>query len=182
MIAGLVLAGGLSSRFGSEKATAVLDGRSLLDHALDALAGCMPLAVSAPAGSGAAALAHERGLAVLADDPAAPRGPLAGVRAGLAWAAGQGAGWLAVVPCDGPGAPGDLVARLAGVVGAGPGAAAVSSSGPEPLHAIWRTDLLAVLDDALASGHPPVWRLQADLGFARVAFDHPFRNLNRPAG
>ncbi len=182
MIAGLVLAGGQSRRFGSEKAAALLDGRPLLDHALDALDGCAPLAVSAPAGSRAEALARARGLAVLADDPAAPRGPLAGVRAGLAWAAGQGADWLAVVPCDGPGAPADLVARLAQAAGAGPGAAAVSPSGPEPLHAVWRTDLLAALDAALASGHPPVWRLQADLGFARVAFDHPFPNLNRPAG
>jgi molybdopterin-guanine dinucleotide biosynthesis protein A len=37
-ILGVVLAGGLSTRFGSDKAQALWRGRSLLDHALDALA------------------------------------------------------------------------------------------------------------------------------------------------
>ena len=34
---GAVLAGGRSSRFGSDKAEALLHGRSLLDHAIEAL-------------------------------------------------------------------------------------------------------------------------------------------------
>jgi len=37
-IAGIVLAGGRSSRFGSAKLAAELDGRSLLDHAIEAVA------------------------------------------------------------------------------------------------------------------------------------------------
>src|SRR5687768_5356431 len=39
MILGAVLAGGQSSRFGSDKALAELDGRTLIARAVDALAG-----------------------------------------------------------------------------------------------------------------------------------------------
>jgi len=84
MIAGLVLAGGQSRRFGSEKAVVRLDDRTLLEWALEALRGdCDALAISAPTGSGAAVIARDLGLRVLADDPAHPDGPLAGVAAGL---------------------------------------------------------------------------------------------------
>src|SRR5258706_13654200 len=81
-LAGLVLAGGRSSRFGAEKAVQVLAGVTLLERALGVLdAVCMVVAVSAAPGL-AKASATRLGRTVLADDPGHVNGPLAGRSAG----------------------------------------------------------------------------------------------------
>ncbi|RYG15420.1 MAG: molybdenum cofactor guanylyltransferase [Caulobacteraceae bacterium] len=180
-IVGLVLAGGRSSRFGSEKAVAAYRGRLLLDWSLEPLAGCRLRAVNAAFGSGAASRAEVLGLTVLPDAPGDPDGPLAGVRAGLAWAVQAGAAWLATTPCDTPDLPGDLVARLAEASGGTAGAYAVSPEGREPLCALWSADLLEPLSAVLARGHPPVRGLQDSLGLRPAAFPDArlFRNLNQ---
>ena len=70
MIAGLILAGGRSSRFGQEKALAELGGEPLIARVEKVLArGASPLAVSARTGSAAAAYAAQRRLACLPDAP-----------------------------------------------------------------------------------------------------------------
>lgn len=180
-IVGLVLAGGRSRRFGSEKAVAPYEGRLLLDRCLEPLASCRLQAINAASGSGAAARAGALGLAVLSDAPDDPKGPLAGVRAGLVWARQAGAGWLATTPCDTPDLPGDLVTRLAEASAGGPGAYAVSPDGRQPLCALWSADLLAPLSAMMAHGHPPVRDLQDRLGLRPVAFAEAaaFRNLNQ---
>jgi molybdopterin-guanine dinucleotide biosynthesis protein A len=115
---GLILAGGRSSRFGSEKAAALLDGRPLLMHAYAALTPhCATVAVSAAPGSEAERLAAGVDLPVLHDAPGHPRGPLAGVVAGLAWARGEGADLLAIAPCDTPRMGAGAVGRLIGALG-----------------------------------------------------------------
>ncbi len=85
-VVAIVLAGGASSRFGSDKLSAELDGRPLLHHALDA--------VASVAGPIVVVVAPEvpeprlpEGLADrvrIARDPVAHGGPLAGLAAGLA--------------------------------------------------------------------------------------------------
>lgn len=183
MIVGLVLAGGRSSRFGSEKAVARLDGRPLLEWTLDVLRpACDRLAVGAAEGSEAAALAARLGLAVLPDDPAHQAGPLAGVSAGLRWAAGQGGTHLATLPCDTPHVPGELVFRLIAEGGEAFAAWARTSGGDHPLCALWSIDLLAPLESTLARGHPAVRRFLADVGGVPVDFDDPaaFANINTP--
>src|SRR5262245_3037599 len=85
--AGAIIAGGRSKRFGSEKAAALLNGRALLEYAVAHLqASTADIVVIAPPGSGAAAIARAAGLAVARDAPGDPIGPLAGVKAALAWA------------------------------------------------------------------------------------------------
>ena len=180
-VAGLVLAGGRSLRFGGEKAAALLGGRPLLLWAaLRLQASCAPVGVNVRPGTEAEALARASGLPALYDAPGDADGPLAGVRAGLIWAAGLGARSLAVSPCDAPLLPDDLFARL--IEAAGQGAAmAQTSEGRQPLCAVWPVAALSVVNDALAGGaHPPTWRVLEGIGAAKVHFEPPeaFANLN----
>ena len=105
MILGAVLAGGQSTRFGSDKALAEFEGRTLIAMAVDALSGCCERVVvigreSAPAPT-------------LPDWPRPGMGPLAGIAAALHLARDEG--YDAVLTCgvDSAGIPDDLLARLA---------------------------------------------------------------------
>ena len=180
-MAGLVLAGGRSSRFGGEKAVAVLHGRPLLTWAVERLrASCADVAVNARPRTETEALALADGLTILHDQAGDPDGPLAGVKAGLAWAAGLGAAALAVSPCDAPLLPDDLFARL--IAAAGDGAAmAVTDEGRQPLCALWPVSALGAVTEALAGGaHPPTWRMLEQLGARPVNFEpaDAFTNVN----
>ncbi len=181
-VGGLVLAGGRSTRFGSEKAAAIFGGRSLLEVALDHLAVVAnPVAVSAAPGSQAQAIAGAKGLTVLHDKSGDPRGPLAGVRAGLQWAAEKKLDFLAVEPCDAPRLPPDLHARLWAEIGEAPAAFAQTCEGVQPLCSLWRPSALAAVEAALSSGeHPPVWRLLGEIGAVAVYFPgkDAFTNAN----
>lgn len=182
-IAGLVLAGGRSSRFGTDKAVARLDGCPLLAWALAALDGaCETVAVSAAAGGAAAALGTALGRPLVSDDPAHGEGPLAGVAAGLAWAAAGGFDFLVTLPCDTPRiGTAHLEALIAGMGEAA--AFAVTPEGPHPLCAAWRTRLAADLAHALAGGdHPSVQDFLKAAGARAVFFAEagPFANVNRP--
>ncbi len=184
-LAGLILAGGRSSRFGAPKAAALLDGRSLLQIAAEALAPyCAAVAVSAPAQSVAADLARGLGLPVLPDEPGHAAGPLAGVSAGLAWARAGGLGALAVRPVDTPRLPPEIHARLAGAIGDAPAAYCLTIDGPQPLCALWTLGAEAALREALEGGrHPSAHRFLDAIGAARLAVEDPaaFANINTPA-
>lgn len=183
MIAGLVLAGGQSRRFGAEKAVVRLGERTLLEWALSVLReDCAALAVAAPAGSGADALTRSLGIKRLADDPAHPAGPLAGVAAGLRWASSLGADHLATLPCDTPYAPPDLIARLHEAGGDAFAAYVETADGAHPLCALWSVDLLASLESELSRGHPSVLSFHGDVGGVAVPFGDAaaFLNVNAP--
>jgi molybdopterin-guanine dinucleotide biosynthesis protein A len=80
-IGAIVLAGGRSSRFGRDKLAEIIDGRPLLDHAIDAVRVVATdiVVVVAPGAN----LSVPPGVQV-ARDPVAFEGPLAGLAAGLA--------------------------------------------------------------------------------------------------
>ncbi len=180
-IAGLVLAGGRSSRFGSEKAMARLEGRPLVAHAAHALqGGCQALAMNAPAGCAAAAWARTEALPLLSDPPDAPDGPLTGVLEGLRWARALGCDALATSPCDTPWLPLDLVATLADALGEAPAAFAATPSGSHPLCTVWRVGLEGALAEVLSSGHPSVRAWLTGIGAAQATFADAsaFANVN----
>lgn len=184
-IAGVVLAGGRSRRFGSEKSMAEWGGAPLLARVLDVVAaGCAPLAVNARPVSGAAALAAARGLVLLPDAPGAPDGPLAGVLAALEWAAAQGCDLVATAPCDTPRLPADLVARLlAGLTDGADAAFAAAAGRDHPLCAVWRASAAPAVAAALVGGaHPPVRRVLERLRAVAVPFPDAaaFANANTP--
>ena len=117
-IPAVILAGGRGSRMGgADKALLHYGAARLVDHVAARLAAQTgPLAISA---NGEAARFAPLDLPVLPDPLPDFPGPLAGILAGMGWAAGLGADWLISVAVDSPVFPGDLVARLA----AGPGGA-----------------------------------------------------------
>lgn len=179
--AGLVLAGGRSSRFGADKALAHLGDELLLDRALRPLAALAAVGVSAKDGSAVAMHALGCGMQVIADDPNGVDGPLAGVLAGLDWAHGQDLSFLATTPCDAPLLPLDLVSRLLAGRGSAPAAFAMTPQGAHPLCAVWDIRLRASLRAALAEGkHPAVRAYLAQIGATPVRFEltHAFANAN----
>lgn len=172
IVAGLLLAGGRSTRFGTDKSVFPLADGLMMDRPLRALrAVCAVTAVSARPGGGAAAHAADLGLACLQDRTGDPEGPLAGLRVGLEWAQTQGAAWLATAPCDGPTIDAARIRGLVAVAASGaPAAVARSTFGLEPLLAVWPVAAgLRRVATALDSGdHPPVRRLLEDLGAQAV--------------
>jgi molybdopterin-guanine dinucleotide biosynthesis protein A len=181
-VAGLVLAGGLSRRFGREKSIAEWRGQPLLAWSLAALDGeCEAVAVSVAPGSGVESLARAVGRRVLHDDSKHPRGPLAGLVAGLTWAASEGFDALVTLPCDTPLVGAAQIRVLIEVLGDAQGAHAVTDDGPQGLCAVWRCALAPHLAARLAVGdHPAVHRLLAEIGSrpARFADAALFRNIN----
>lgn len=108
---GVILAGGLASRMGGgDKALLPLGGRTLLTHVIDRLS--PQVAAVALNANGDATRFADYGLPVVPDSIADFPGPLAGVLAGLDWAAEQGADTLVSVAADTPFFPCDLVPQL----------------------------------------------------------------------
>src|SRR5215467_1228658 len=113
-VLGLVLAGGLARRMGGgDKARIRIGGKTILERVLARLKPqCTAIIINA---NGDPARFADTGLPVVADSVPDFAGPLAGVLAGLDWAAAQRGDLAEVVsvPGDCPFLPRDLVARLA---------------------------------------------------------------------
>lgn len=191
---GVILAGGQATRMGGgDKALLRLGGVTLLDRVAARLG--PQVAALALNANGDPARFAACGLPVLPDPLPGLPGPLAGVLAGLDWAAGQGSDRIVTVPVDTPFLPHDLVARLvAATNGDAPVLAATQADGPatrsmagglvrHPTCGLWPVALRDDLRKALGGGVRKVatW---ADGHGARVAvFDGagaPFFNINTP--
>lgn len=190
-IPGVILAGGLSSRMGQDKARLRLGGLSLLDRAIKRLQPQVStLAVNA---NGPVLFEPGAELPVFADLDASRSGPLGGVLAALDHARRHhpGARHVATVPTDSPFFPSDLVARLA-YAADGPEriATARSAGSPHPVFALWPVALFEDLSAWLAGGGALRVRSYLERHRAREvsfptietprgAFD-PFFNINTP--
>lgn len=177
---GVLLAGGLSTRFGAEKAVAKLRDGRLMDVVCARFAPLARIAVSARPSSGAERHARACGVDVLHDDPVHPNGPLAGLAAGLAWANQHRLRFVATAPCDTPRLPLNLFPALLDRLDKAPAAFALTPDGPNPLCAVWRVDVLPRLLARLEEDHPSVRSLHADWGSIPVHFDDAaaFANAN----
>ncbi len=107
-ITGLVLAGGRGSRMGGvDKGLQLLHGRPLVAHALQRLA---PQVANVMVSANRHLAAYEPlSACVLCDSVGGFAGPLAGILTGLERCRTP---YLAIVPCDSPNLPLDLVERL----------------------------------------------------------------------
>ncbi len=182
----IVLAGGASSRFGSDKLAASLDGRPLLHHALEAV-GVVADRIVVVIGPEAPSPSVPQDLAarvVFARDAAAHGGPLAGLAAGLAAAVtpaadepprialvvGGDARLALVVGGDMPALVPAVLRLLVERLAAEPALDAMTLAAPRPapLPAAVRPDAVLVAVDAiLASGGRR--SLLAPLGIVRSA-------------
>ena len=186
-IAGVILAGGLAQRMGGgDKCLLPLGGRPLLAHVIARLAPQVDrLAISA---NGDPARLEAFGLPVLADSVGSYPGPLAGVLAGLDWAAEEGAALLVSAAGDTPFFPADLVAGLRAAAATGiPLAMAATPAGgrarPAPTLGLWPVALREDLRAAIAGGTRRVVDWTEPRGCARAVFDgpgQPFFNVNTP--
>jgi molybdopterin-guanine dinucleotide biosynthesis protein A len=189
-IVGLLLAGGLSRRMGGgDKALRLLGQKTLLDHVIDRMR--PQVAALVLNANGEPARFARFGLPVVADSVPDFAGPLAGILAGLDWAAANRpqCAHIVSVATDAPFLPVDLVARLArGMTNAGAELACAASGGQmHPVIGLWPVNLREALREAVvAEGIRKVDQWTARYRLAAVAFPDetpgvdPFFNANRP--
>jgi molybdopterin-guanine dinucleotide biosynthesis protein A len=189
---GIILAGGRSSRMGQDKASVLLGGRPLLQRVVERLA---PQTTGLGVNSNTiTSLDFSPGTVVFPDTVPGYPGPMAGVLAGLRYAAGSfpAASHAVTVPTDTPFFPRDLVARLQAAI-TDPGQIAVASTGNimHPVFALWPIALADELEHwlltdekrrvrAFIESHPMV---NVDFPAIHIAGEtiDPFFNTNTPA-
>jgi molybdopterin-guanine dinucleotide biosynthesis protein A len=187
-VIGLLLAGGQSRRMGGgDKTLRVLGGVSLLERVIERLRPQVDALVLNA--NGDPARFAEFALPVVADSVPDFAGPLAGVLAGLDWAAVHrpDSTFIASVATDAPFLPADLVARLTTARNAaGADLACASSAGrTHPVFGLWplrlREDLRrAIVDDGIRKVDEWTARHRlVTVPFADRPID-PFFNANRP--
>jgi molybdopterin-guanine dinucleotide biosynthesis protein A len=184
----IILAGGRATRIGGgDKGRLILRGRSLFDHVRSRLGPqCETILLNA---NGDPARFADLGLPVLPDTSPDRPGPLAGILAGLDYAANFApqVGFVLSVPVDTPFLPLDLAARLQDSRVADRSAIAIARSAghDHPVIALWsvqlRTDLRHTLEVAQRGRvhgfieHHPF----SVVDWPAVPYD-PFFNINTP--
>src|SRR5689334_10069256 len=185
---GLVLAGGLARRMGGgDKPLMRIGGKTILSRVIERMTPqCQRLILNA---NGDPARFADTGLPVIPDDVPDFAGPLAGILAGLDWAAAHApeVAYVASVPGDCPFLPRDLVARLhqARAAGRQPLACARSGEWRHPVVGVWPVALRGDLRHALTKEDLrkiELWtaRHGVALGDWPAAPVDPFFNVNTP--
>jgi len=135
-IPAVILAGGRSSRMGSNKAFALLGGETLLSRVARRIAAqAATVALNADAG-----WPDPLGLDIVPDTVEGKAGPLAGVLAALLHTAARhpGASYVATVAVDSPFFPHDLIGRLAAALESADDIAVATCEGRDhPVFGLW---------------------------------------------
>ena len=165
MILGVVLAGGQSTRFGSDKALAELGGHTLLNRAFDTLTGFCELVVIA---------GRERGPGhCIPDWPRPGMGPLAGIAAGLHLARDEGYDSVLTLGVDSLGLPDDLLERLS------PAPAYLES---QPVVGHWPAGAVDAIETLLlAETKHSMLAFAGAIGATAVKIERRPANINTPA-
>jgi molybdopterin-guanine dinucleotide biosynthesis protein A len=186
---GLVLAGGLARRMGGGDKTRIrIGGKTILERVLARFKPqCTTVILNA---NGDPARFADTGLPVIPDTVSGFAGPLAGILAGLDWAAAHAPAIadVASVPGDCPFLPGDLVARLSATRQAAgvPLACARSGDWRHPVVGLWPVALREDLRKALVEENMhkiETWTARHGLAvgdWPATPID-PFFNVNTPA-
>lgn len=162
----LILAGGRSSRMGTDKALLPLDGGTLLEWLTVQLL-AMTESVTIAAGNSDRAASYREALSGCREELASCRvkfvvdaypgdGPLAGLHAGLS---ALPRGYAFVMACDMPTVSRKLLGRLAAMATDGNGEADVVHVAGQPFHALYHTRVAGALTEALENRDFRVMRL-----------------------
>ncbi len=189
-VVGLVLAGGRSTRMGGgDKCLLPLGRGTVLSHVTERL---RPQVASVVLNAnGDPSRFADYGYPVVADGIDCYAGPLAGVLAGLDWAAERGFEHMVTAAADTPFFPSDLVVALeaAAVAGRMPLAMAMTPRDGggldrHPTFGWWPVEVRAALRYALAGGVRKVVEFTGPVGCAKAIFHdrspEPFFNVNTP--
>ena len=187
-IVGVLLAGGLARRMGGgDKPLRLLAGRPLLDHVIDRLRPQVSAMVLNANGDPVRFASY--GLPVVADSIPDFAGPLAGILAGLDWAAVHrpDCPMVVSVATDAPFLPSDLVSRLVEAVECENADLACAASGGQahPVIGLWPVRLREDLRRALVGENirkVDLWSARyrlVEVPFPDQPID-PFFNANRP--
>lgn len=187
---GIILAGGLATRMGGgDKGLLPLGDGTLLSQVISRLTPQVDrLALNA---NGDPARFADLGLPVLPDSIEGFAGPLAGVLAGLDWAADRGATQVISAAADTPFFPRDLTARLTEAAKDAQTTIALAATRDpdrsprrQPTFGLWDVALRDDLRAALAGGLRKVVQWTDKHGAAMAVFDpnpyDPFFNVNTP--
>ena len=176
----VILSGGLSSRFGSNKALANLDGKRLVDQLIERLREqtAAPIVINAADEKTYGLPDHD----FIVDQVGDRLGPLAGIHAALTWAEQHGYESVCTTPVDTPFIPDNFVSVMTSV--AGPVIASFAGK-YHPIHGAWPVSLKRSLETGISSGMRAVmsWVDTLDataLDFADFCESDPFTNINRP--
>ncbi len=148
---GLILAGGRSSRMGSDKGLIELEGRPLLLWVIDRMRPAVDEIVVSTSATNDASYREVVPAGVRCVPDAAPQmGPLGGWRSALP---ALRSAYLVMAPCDAPLYSAALAARLFDLAGDHDGAVPRIQKYFEPLHAVYHRDhLIDALEKTLARG------------------------------
>jgi molybdopterin-guanine dinucleotide biosynthesis protein A len=176
----VILSGGLSSRFGSNKALAKLDGKRLVDQLIERLSlqTSAPIVINAPDENTYGLPNND----FIADEVGDRLGPLAGIHAALTWAEQHGYQSVCTTPVDTPYVPQNFVSIMTSVR-----APVIASFAGKyhPIHGASPVSLKPSLETGISSGMRAVMSWVDTLGatvldFAEFCENDPFININRP--
>lgn len=186
-VTGVIVAGGLSRRFGSDKASASLRGRPLLQWVRDALAPAVDDIVIVTAAGQALPPMHPALPVTVVEDREPERGPLGGLATGFAVA---DAPVCFAASCDAPLLRTAVAEHVIGALGGHEAALPEVGGFRQPLAAAYRREpALAAAEAALAAGGNGVLDAFAALDALALAEERlarldpdlrSFRNANTP--
>ncbi len=179
----VVLAGGRASRMGGiDKGRLELHGQTLLERVIERISPQVESVIINA--NGDLRRFDDLGLPVVADSIADYPGPLAGVLAGMDWAAERGYDWVISVAADTPNFPDDLAARFATestpvVLAATPDPE--RGRLPQPTFGRWKVSCREDLRVALQQGVRKIRQWTQAQGESLVLFEeNDFFNINTP--
>jgi molybdopterin-guanine dinucleotide biosynthesis protein A len=177
-VGAIVLAGGRSSRFGRDKLAEPIEGRPMLERAIDAVSTVATDVVVVVAPNGAPTIASG---VMVARDRQAYDGPLAGLATGLA-ALDPEVEHVIVVGGDMPNLVPAVLERLLGLVDRADAAILEDDAGPRPLPMAARRSIVQpAADRLLANGERRLRALLAELD-AVVAINRAIWRADDPSG
>ena len=176
---GVILAGGASSRFGTDKAAAILNGKSLLLHVCEGAAPQVDRLVINR--NDTTEPYRSLGYEIMSDDWPG-EGPLAGIVTALGYARARGFAQIVSFPCDTPIFPADLVRRLTDqLMAAKADCCMARHDGREQRAlAIWNTTCTSALKAEFLAGMRRLGDVSGVITTTVADFADGFVNINTP--